>query len=270
MLIVIKNEYGKLEIGGGHHQKCRMISIDGIGVPARTASTIKFSGAPGNKIIEATHNNRVITMSFDVSCDSNELMKIYRIFQDKCEILFYLGNGVRRKISGICLEDTQITTIKNDSLYSVVVQFYCESPYFTDFTPTEISLHTRIDNLPTSFESGVGYITLPVIATTRTATVKITNFGSIPSYPTIKIIAKEAFNQVSIFNQTTNSQIDVLKAISYGEEIIFNFSERKITSNVDGSLLNYLSDSSLLDSISFDREKMIFLLPMMSKISLRL
>ncbi len=249
--IVIQNKKGSFEIGGGSHKTCRLISIDGIGLVSKTASTIKFSGAPGNKIIDASANNRVITMLFDLNADDFQLTKILRILQEECEILFFLG-GKRRKITGKVLEVVEPEAIKYRAIYKIAVQFYCEMPYFTDFSETVLPLSTRTDNFPTSFENGAAYITLPAVATTRTATVKIINFGDERTYPTIRVIALEPSSAITISNQTTESEIVLSKAISEGEEIVFNFAERKIVSSISGSVINSLTDVSLLDSIYLD------------------
>ena len=79
MRIVIQSKNGSFEIGGGFHKTCRLISIDGIGLTSKTATTIKFSGAAGNKIIDASANNRVITMLFDVNADDFYLTRIFKL-----------------------------------------------------------------------------------------------------------------------------------------------------------------------------------------------
>lgn len=251
MRIVIQSKKGSFEIGGGSHKTCRLISIDGIGLASKTAATIKFSGVAGNKIIDASANNRVITMLFDVNADDFYLTKILRILQEECEILFFLG-GKRRKITGKVLETVEPEAINYRKLYKIAVQFYCEIPYFTDFSETVLSLSTRTDNFPTSFEEGIAYITLPAVATTRTATVKIINFGDERTYPKITVIALEASSVITISNQTTGNEVVLSKAISQGEEIVFDFAERRITSSISGSVINNLTDASLLDSIYLD------------------
>ena len=249
--IVIQNKKGSFEIGGGSHKTCRLISIDGIGLVSKAASTIKFSGVPGNKIIDASANNRVVTMLFDVNADDFQLTKILRILQEECEILFFLGEK-RRKITGKVLEVVEPEAVNYRRLYKIAVQFYCESPFFTDLSETVLPLSTRTDNFPTSFESGAAYITLPAVATTRTATVKITNFGDERTYPTIRVIALEPSSVITISNQTTESEVVLSKAISQGEEIVFDFAERKIVSSISGSVINQITDASLLDRIYLD------------------
>ncbi len=249
--IVIKNKIGSFEIGGGSHETCRLISIDGIGLVGKTATTIKFSGVPGNKIIDASVNNRVITMLFDISAGDFYLTKILKVLQEECEILFFLGDK-RRKITGKVLESVELETITYRQLYKIAVQFYCEMPFFTDFTDRVLSLSTRTDNFPTSIEEGTAYITLPAVATTRSATVKITNFGDMKTYPKITVISQEPANSITISNQTTGNSITLSRTISIDEKIVFDFEERKIKSSISGSVINSITDASLLDSIYLD------------------
>lgn len=245
MEIVIQNKNGRLEIGGGSHPTAKLLAIEGLGLPTVEAETIKYTGQAGYKILNRVDMHRTITMSLDFNGVPFDVMKIYRLLQEECEILFFLG-GRRRKIKGICLNPTEAENIIFRRMYKLVLQFVCETPYFEDFSDKVINLSTRTDLFPTSFEGGLGYITLPAVATKRTAAVSILNNGDMDIYPTIKLTAEEVSSVLTVSNITTGKNIVINKTITDGEVIVIDVASRTITSDKDGSLLNYLSNDTLM------------------------
>ena len=252
MEIVIQNKNGRLEIGGGNHPTAKLIAIEGLGLPTVEAETIKYTGQAGYKILNRVDMHRTITMALEFDGIPFDVMKIYRLLQEECEILFFLGDQ-RRKIKGICLNPTEAENIIFKRMYKLVLQFVCERPYFEEFSDRVINLSTRTDLLPTSFEGGLGYVTLPTVATKRTAAVSILNSGDMDTYPTVKITAEEASNGITVSNLTTRKNIVINKTIADGEVVVIDVANRTITSNLDGSLLNYLSSDTLMSEFVLQR-----------------
>ena len=252
MEIVIQNKNGRFEIGGGNHLKAGLVEIAGLGLPASEPNTIKYAGQPGYKMLSRTDMERTITMSLDFTGVPFDVMKIYRILQEECELLFFLG-GERRKIKGFCLNPAEAENIIYKRMYKLVLQFVCENPYFEDFSDKVISLSTRKDMFPTSFEGGLGYIDLPAVATKRTATITVNNRGDMDVYPTITIVAEEGSETLSISNLTTGKSITINKDIASGEKVVFDVGNRTITSDLSGSLLNYLSDDTIMSEFVLQR-----------------
>ena len=252
MEIVIQNKNGRLEIGGGNHPNANLLEIAGLGLPAVEPNTIKYAGQPGYKMIDKVDMERTITMAIDFCGMPFDLMNIYRILQEECELLFFLG-GERRKIKGFCLNPTEPENIIYKQMYKIVLQFACENPYFEEFSETVVPITTRTDLLPTSFEGGKGYISLPAIATERKATITINNRGDMDIYPIITTMPEEDSETLSINNKTTGKSITINKKIVAGEKIVVDVSNRTITSDVSGSLLNYISDDTLMSDFVFQR-----------------
>ena len=252
MEIVIQNKNGKLEIGGGSHPTAKLIEIAGLGLPVSEPNTIRYAGQPGYKILDRVDMERTITMSLDFHGIPFDVMKIYRILQEECELLFFMG-GARRKIKGFCLNPTEAENIIFRRMYKIVLQFVCESPYFEDFSDKVISLSSRTDLFPTSFEGGLGYITLPAIATKRTATITADNQGDVDVYPTVTVVAEEGSNLLLISNLTTGKNITINKDITAGEKIVFDIGNRTINSDLSGSLLNYISNDTLMSEFVLQR-----------------
>ena len=144
MEIVIQNKNGRIEIGGGSHPNAGLIEIAGLGLPASEPNIIKYAGQPGYNMLGRVDMERTITMSLDFNGIPFDVMKIYRVLQEECELLFFLG-GERRKIKGFCLNPTEVENIIYKRMYKLVLQFVCENPYFEDFTDKVISLSTRTD-----------------------------------------------------------------------------------------------------------------------------
>ncbi|MBR6523449.1 MAG: phage tail family protein [Clostridia bacterium] len=252
MEIVIQNKNGRLEIGGGRHPIAKLIEIAGLGLPTSEPNAIKYAGQPGYKMLGRVDMERTITMSLDFHGIPFDVMKIYRVLQEECELLFFLG-GERRKIKGFCLNSSEAENIIYKRMYKIVLQFVCENPYFEDFSDKVINLSTRTDLFPTSFEGGLGYITLPAVATERTATITVNNRGDIDAYPTIIVVAGEDSDTLTISNLTTDKSITINKDIVNGEKIVFDIGNRIIKSDLAGSLLNYISDDTIMSEFVLRR-----------------
>ena len=129
MEIVIQNKNGRIEIGGGSHPTAKLIEIAGLGLPTSEPNITKYAGQPGYKMLYRVDMERTITMSLDFHGIPFDVMKIYRVLQEECELLFFLG-GERRKIKGFCLNPSEAENIIYKRMYKLVLQFVCENPYF--------------------------------------------------------------------------------------------------------------------------------------------
>ena len=251
MRIEIRSKNGSFEIGGGSHSVGRLLEIDGIGLPSSTVQQSTFAGMPGYVASDRTDNARTITMSVDLSMDATGIERIYRVLQEECEILFFIENKCK-KITGICLNPSDAEKIILGKLYKLVMQFECPHPYFADYSLTVVSLATRIDQFPTTIENGQGYITLPAIATKRYPSKKIVNDGYLVIYPVITVIANTNLAGIKISNLTTGKHIALEYEIVAGEEITIDIPEREITSSIHGSVLNKITDDTILSEFYLD------------------
>lgn len=251
MRIEIRSKNGSFEIGGGNHPVGRLLEIDGLGFPSSTVQQSTFAGMPGYVASDRTDNARTITMSVDLSMDASGIEKIYKVLQEECEIIFFLKRKWR-KIKGICLNPSDAEKIILGNLYKLVMQFECPHPYFTDFSPVKISLSTRIDQFPTTIEDGQGYITLPAVATKRYSSKAVTNNGDTVIYPTITVTAKEDLESIKICNLTTGKHLTLQYEIAADEKIIIDIKNREITSDIHGSVLNKITDDTILSDFYLD------------------
>lgn len=245
MRIVIKSKYGEFEIGGGGHSSCRLLDIAGLGLPLVDAQTVTFAGAAGYTISSKTDNARTITMSFDFSGTPQKALEIMKILQAECEIFMYFS-GCERKIKGICLNPSEVENIIYKKMYKIVLQFECPNPYFEDIEAPDVSLSTRVDMFPTSYENGMAYITLPAVATVRNSETIVVNSGDVPVYPKITIIANGDMESIILENRTTGAFVKINYAIVSGEVIVVDVKNREITSSIHGNILNKQSDDTIM------------------------
>lgn len=258
MRIALRNEFGSFEMGGGSHPSARLIEITGLGVPAKENTTIVFEGQPGQTLTESRDIERTITMSFDFYGDERTVQKLYRIIYKPVTIYFYLNNGERRKIVGHCTQSTDITKIIYHKWQSIVLQFICYDPYFHNVTNTVLKIAKPVNKLPNVNEDGRWFIELPVVATEINKTVVAINSGETILYPIIKIYSNKTENDnpeaygIVISNETTGNSITLDYNLSVNEIITVDIPQRKIDSNINGDITNYISDNTVLSAFFLD------------------
>jgi len=116
-----------------------------------------------------------------------------------------------------------------------------------------IAIFSRADQFPNISENGNWYVELPAIATVRTIRANVINNGEIDVYPIIhiyntanQVALMSGFSGVIITNETTGAKIELDYSPSDGEEIIIDLALRRITSNLAGNIINYISDDTVL------------------------
>lgn len=252
MKMIIKNEFGSFELGGGNNSLARIQSIVGLGLPTKEVERVNFSGQPGQSTKSVRDMSRTITVSFDFNGGQQEIERLYKILYRPVELLFIFGTR-RRKISARCINPQEVESIIYQKLYECAIQFVCDNPYFNDFYNTKIAVFNRTDQFPNISEDGKWYVQLPAVATVRTITANILNSGEIEVYPIIHIYNTASqiallsdFSGIVITNETTGAKIELDYSPADSEEITINLALRKITSNIAGNIINYISDDTVL------------------------
>ncbi len=252
--IVLENEYGSFEIGGGSHENARLQAIEGIGVPAKEQKTIVFEGQPGKTLKQSRDLERTITMLFDFLGDERTVCKLYKIIYHPVTLYFYLSNGERRKITGHCTQSTDISKIIYHKWQSIALQFTCMDPYFYDFYETEKAISKNEDQWPNMNENGEWQIEIPSVATKRSNEASIYNYGDVDIYPVITlqshdtavVALAETETKIILNNLTTGKSITFNYVISSGELITIDLPKRMIISSKNGDITNCISDDTVL------------------------
>ncbi len=250
MKMIIKNEFGSFELGGGCNSSARIQSIVGLGLPTKEVERVNFSSQPGQSTKSVRDLSRTITVAFDFNGGQKEIERLYRILYHPVELLFTFGTR-KRKISARCINPQEVESIMYQKLYRYAIQFVCDNPYFNDFHNTKIAVFNRADQFPNVSEDGNWYVQLPAVATERTITANILNSGEIEVYPIIhiynsagQIALMSGFGGIMITNESTGAKIILEYSPADGEEITIDLAKRKITSNTSGSIIDYITDDT--------------------------
>lgn len=259
MKVILSNEYGRFEMGGGEHSTARIIEMQGLGIVGKELQTVTFEGQPGRTTTAARDVERTITVSLDFYGGQKEVEALYRIINSPVDILcFFNENG--RKISGRCIAATDTETIIHQAWYSIVLQFVCDEPYFHDINDINIPVLTATDNFPNVYENGEWYvdITNEVSATVTSNTRTIVNKGEMRVYPVITItnpsgVPTATEEELVIENLTTKAKITLNYLPKAGESVSIDVARRRLNSSVLGSIIGYMSDNTVLSAFYLER-----------------
>ena len=273
MRLILQNERGAFEIGGGNHSAARLLEIKGLSPPEKDLETEVCEGGAGDYVKNMRDKSRTITMSLDLYGDENDIYRLYRILSRPLTIRFYLGD-VRRKIAAICINETEIESVIYRRLQKVALQFYCANPYFHDFTPKIYAVAQATDMFPNDITSdGKQAINLDVgsIATKKDTVARVKNMGDTIVYPTVAISNNESplksgdrlpgdnnnvdnvtGTTVTVTNATTGKSMTIDYTPEQGEKITFDLENRKITSDSKGDITKYITDDTILGDMYFD------------------
>lgn len=249
--IVLKNKNGSFEIGGGSHPTARLESINGIGLLNKEVQSVKYVGQAGRTQTSIRDNERTITMSFNFYGDTKIVEQLYKILYNEVDII--ITSGIKRqKITGQCLNATEIEKIIYHKWQKIAVQFVCNDPYFHDVDLITIPIAKRVDKFPNyQNNDGKWLIQLPAVATERIAKSIVENRGEVLIYPVIVLynqsdVQSQADLTFEVINNTTGAKITFDYSMSTDEIITVDLPHRKITSSVNGDITNRISDDTVL------------------------
>lgn len=243
MIITLKNEYGTFELDGGKN----LFAAAGLGLPEKNAETVTYEGQPGQFTLSATDSKRVITLSFDIWGGIAEAERLLKIVYSPVNIIVRQGTK-RRMTYGRCLNPDEIVRQIRDKLYTVTLQFECDSPYFTDEKENRVTVMHRTDMLPNTEDGGGLKIQLPVIATVRSNEKTVRISGDISIYPIIEIYCKSAqtYADNGIVITCGGSTITLDYTMLEGETVTVDLPRRRITSSINGLITSCISNDTVL------------------------
>lgn len=250
MKLILENERGKVVLGGGTNESFNVISVEGLGFPGKSYTTVECVGNSGQDTVNVHTNSRVITISGDVSTkDNNVLEKLIDVLtQDVC--LTVLTGKKKRKIY-TKIREFEIYNKKGGYL-GVVLQLEADNPYFKDINSTETLIFER-ENLVK------GNINLPCIFTRRIVGGNVENKGIEKTYPIITVYDMGSNGKaleeksISFVNRKNGATVTFEYETCVGEILTIDFENRKAYSNINGDIMNYLSLENYLSSFSLDR-----------------
>ena len=254
MQIILKNKYGEFIIGRGGHGK--IIEIDGLGLPKKETQTVTYAGQAGQTTISLRDMPRTISMSIDFKGNQDNVLRLYKMLYFEVDIIIISGD-VRRKCKGVCTNPQDVESIIYHRMYKAAIQFVCDDPYFHDLSETVFDVNRRTDKFPNVLENGSWYVSLPAVATERVNNAGITNKGAIKIYPIIEIYNNSIYTSGSpvglvVTNHSTGKSITIDRNMKANEKITIDLPHRKIISDIDGSIISFISDDTVLSEFYLD------------------
>ncbi len=238
-----RNKLGELLMYGDSRGIFRICGIDGLQPPFKEYGTAVYPGYDGQETIFERAEARTITIALEAKLDNSS-----DVLRDAFNILLgggtlYIKNGdIDRRIECRRVQIYEVKKLIKGKLSSFVVQMVCDNPYFEDGTSTNVPLYKRQKLLSTPF-------TLPCRFGSLTIGEALEVKGWIEVEPVIKMYypkALENSEEITITNHTSGAKIKLNYAPRAGETLTFDIKKRKATSDIEGNIINYLSDDTFL------------------------
>lgn len=211
--------------------------ITGISPPTANISTSKIAGFDGATFINASVNQRNITLTLQLrgNIEANRL-KLYDIFKIKRKGTFYYSSDMISAKIEAYVENLEAPPMEWP--VKVFISLLCPQPYFealddivTDITSIEYSLEYPLELL----ESGIQFGSLQT-----TEPVNVINPGDIPIGMVIQYRATGAVVNPKLVNTQTLEFIELNTAMEAGDEITINtvVGQKRIDRNRNGTITN--------------------------------
>ena len=219
-------------------------AVSGLGLPKRDCAVIGYAGQPGQELLSCRDVGRVITLSFDLAAGAvEELSRVLGILYEPGVLT--LENGARKRRISCRTEAVEEPEKRGPGLYSLVAQFVCDKPYFTDEAPVRAPLFYRRDLIESGF-------LLPCVFTERQDSCVLKNLGDVAAEPvfTVANVGKEESTSekqgILLKNGRTAKTLHLDYATAPGETLLVDVPGRQIVSSLWGDVTDCLSPDSYL------------------------
>ena len=239
-----KNNLGTVLMqGGGQESPLRVTGIDGVGLVTREYNTAVYSGYDGQETLGSRTLARSITVAVEVA--DKAAVQVVRHALDVLSQggkLYIKDENLERCITCNQVHVTETNRILRGQILTFAVQFICDSPFFEDAYDTVVPLYKRIKLLETPF-------TLPAMFGEIILGGSIEIKGALSVEPIITIhypTKLEGTESIVLTNGTTGKSVRLDYAPSADETITIDIKNRKVTSNINGNIINYISRDTFL------------------------
>lgn len=252
MDVFYENKQGTIHFKGGGSAKNGFYikEISGLGLPEKECNVAVYVNQAGQKVISERDIERVITLSIDVCSVSQVQSEVRRLLQVLYlpGVLTLIAGPMCRRIDCRCTGVEQLQR-RGRQIRSLILQFTCDYPYFTDGEVQEQALFLRRDLVSGSF-------VLPCNFTERISRVTVVNHGTISTEPVIHIVsvglgdetAALGDSSITVVNHTTGQQLTLQYRPEPGESVVVDIPARNIVSDKLGSIPEVLSSGSFLSA----------------------
>ena len=245
MKLILENEKGKIVLGGGADFEFRLLSVEGLGLPQKSYTTVESVGTSGHDTVNVHTMSRIITISGDIFIkDNNNTDKFVKVLSQ--DVWLTVHNGRKKRKIFTKIKEIEIYN-KKGNYVSFVLQIEGDNPYFTDVESVENYIFRREHMVS-------GNIELPCVFTKRTVGQIVENTGSERTYPVIKIYDMGDNGQnvteksIAFVNRDTGESVVFEYETVQGEVITVDFDKRKAESNINGDISGYLALENYLSA----------------------
>lgn len=248
-----KNNLGTVLMqGGGQESSLRVTGIDGIGLVHREYNTAVYSGHDGQETLDSRTLARSITVAVEVvDKDAVQVVRHALDVLSQGGILYINDENLDRCIMCNQVHVSEADRVLRGQILTFAVQFICDSPFFEDVCDTVVPLYKRTKLLETPF-------TLPAVfgEIILGGSVEIKGALSVEPIITIHYPTKlEGAESIILTNETTGKSVKLDYAPSADETITIDIKNRKVTSSVNGNIINYISMDTFLGDFVLIRGK---------------
>lgn len=239
-----KNNLGTVLMqGGGQETPLRVTGIDGIGLAQREYNTAIYSGYDGQETLDSRTLARSITVAVEVA--DKDAVQVVRHALDVLSqngMLYIKDGDIERCIECNQVHVSEANRILKGQILTFAVQFVCDSPFFEDTCDTSVPLYKRMKLLKTPF-------TLPTMFGEIILGGTIEVKGTLSIEPVIIIhypTKLQGAESIILTNETTGKAVRLDYAPNADETITIDIKKRKVTSSINGNIINYISMDTFL------------------------
>ena len=247
MILTYKNEYGTIRLaGGGKENAWRVTEITGIGFPKRNFTYNTYAGVYGQELASVSIPSRTITISGDISVKAQKALPMHlaaKILNADGELSLQTGRKARRaKVRTLSFEVQE----RKIAYKTFVLQLESDNPYFWGPAPLSYSVFSRQNLLKSTF-------TLPCVFSRRNMSATVINNGDTECEPVLTIFKPEQSEVLEsdtliIKNEANGAVITLNHIMQPGETVTVDIPNRTIVSDSSGSILQEISDDTVLRS----------------------
>lgn len=247
MILTYKNEHGTIRLaGGGKDNAWRVTEITGIGFPKRNFTYNTYAGVYGQELASVSIPSRTITISGDISANAQKALPMHlaaKILNADGELSLQTGRKARRaKVRTLSFEVQE----RKMAYKTFVLQLESDNPYFWGPAPLSYSVFSRQNLLKSTF-------TLPCVFSRRNMSATVINSGDVECEPVLTIFKPEQSEVLErdtliIKNEANGAVITLNHIMQPGETVTVDIPNRTIVSDSSGSILQEISDDTVLRS----------------------
>ena len=250
MYMYYKNDAGKIDFRFGGDYPVRITDIEGLYPIERNFNTVSYADIDGVDSVSSAIGGRTVTISGDIRLSNKQFLRdMLKVLNEPGELCMDFGEKKRKLIC----RSSHLTPGQRNAMYmKFVIVFYSDDPYFCDFDVETEYIRKRTDTVGTSF-------VLPCVFTERITENEIVVNGDVACEPVFEIhCVKAAQTQnddcsIAVQNETYGKNIELCTFLLQDEIVEIDVENRKITSNMRGNLIKYISDNTFLHEFRLER-----------------